>query len=148
MSEKLAVLGVGNILDGDDGVGPYVARKVAEKKISAFDCGTAPENFTSIIRKLKPETLVIVDASLMDLEPGSIRRIPPERIKDVAIGTHMLPLSCVAEYLAESTKNIVIIGIQPASLDHGDILSEKIQNSADNLIEIIANGQIETIPLL
>jgi len=84
----------------------------------------------------------------MDLEPGSIRKIPPERIKDVAIGTHMLPLSCVAEYLAESTDNTVIIGIQPASLNSGEHLSEAIQNSADNLVEIIVKGKIDSISLL
>jgi len=148
MSDSLIVLGVGNVLSSDDGAGPYLAHILAEKGIKAYDCGTAPENFTGIVRKAEPKLLIIVDASLMNLEPGNIRRIPLDRIEDVAVGTHMLPLSTVAEFMSASAEKIVIIGIEPQTLEYGDSLSPIVLASTLSLIEIIVSGKIEELPLL
>ena len=51
----IVVLGVGNFLHGDDGAGPAVAAGVLAlglPGVSAFDCGTAPENFTGVVRSM------------------------------------------------------------------------------------------------
>ena len=72
----IVVLGVGNSLHGDDGAGPAVAAGVAAlglPGIAAYDCGTAPENFTGVVRRAGPDLLVIVDAAEMGLQAGSVR---------------------------------------------------------------------------
>ena len=70
----IVVLGVGNFLHGDDGAGPAVAAGVLAlglPGVSAFDCGTAPENFTGVVRRLHPDLLVVADAADMGLPAGS-----------------------------------------------------------------------------
>ena len=147
---KTAVLGVGNPLHSDDGAGPRLTDLLScekESGISAFNCGTAPENFTGVIRKLHPDLLIIADASLMNESPGALRRIPPEKITDAAVGTHMLPLSHLFSYLQDCADTIMVIGIQPASLEDGDELSPEVEDAVRRLKELILSGKTGSIPL-
>ena len=64
--EKLIVLGVGNVLKCDDGVGPFIIKKlknedIETKKIMFIDAETVPENFTGKIKKEKPSHLISLD---------------------------------------------------------------------------------------
>ena len=73
------ILTVGNSMMGDDGAGPYFAqlcRQVPLPNWTALDGGTTPENFVHQIRAMKPERLMIFDATEMELPPGKIRRQP------------------------------------------------------------------------
>jgi hydrogenase maturation protease len=77
--EKLIVLGVGNELKCDDGVGPYIIKKLKEgivedkDRLLFIDAQTVPENFTGKIRKETPTHLIIVDACLMGGEAGDMK---------------------------------------------------------------------------
>lgn len=147
---KTAVLGVGNLLHSDDGAGPRLADMLScekERGISAFNCGTAPENFTGVIRNLHPDLLIIADASLMNEAPGTLKRIPPEKIADAAVGTHMLPLSHLFCYLQDCAEKIILIGIQPESLEDGDDLSPNVEAAVCRLKELILSGETESIPV-
>lgn len=42
------LLGIGNPLSGDDGVGIYVAEQFKKEGWISISCGTAPENFTGV----------------------------------------------------------------------------------------------------
>lgn len=134
------LLGVGNTLLSDDGAGIYVAESFEKDGWSSYNCGTAPENFTSIIRRENPETLLIVDAARMGLSPGEVRQIPEEKISDVSFGTHQLPLSQLTAYLKEYAKKIVIIGIEPKTTDFGEEISPEIKDACGKLLEMIENG--------
>ena len=73
------LLGIGNPLNGDDGVGIYVAERFRKENWIPLTCGTAPENFTGIIRKNKPACLILVDAAAMGISPGEYRIIPRDK---------------------------------------------------------------------
>ena len=141
-------MGIGNSLHSDDGCGPYVADLLRDSCIPAYNCGTVPENFTGVIRKLHPHLLVLVDAALMNKEPGEICIIPEDKIPDTAIGTHMLPLSHIVHYLTNAAERILVIGIQPASLDPGDQLSVAVEAATKILKTHIIAGSLEKIPNL
>ena len=144
------VLGLGNVLHSDDGAGPALADLISAEKsqsITAFNCGTAPENFTGVVRKLHPRLLIIADASLMNMQPGTLRKIPADKIADTAVGTHMLPLSHLIEYLREDADEIIMIGIQPENLNDGDELSPEVLCAVEQLKTLILSGKTDTIPL-
>ena len=125
----IVVLGVGNFLHGDDGAGPAVAAGVLAlglPGVSAFDCGTAPENFTGVVRRLHPDLLVVADAADMGLPAGSVRRIPACRIHDTAIGTHMMALSHLVRFLADAAEEIAVVGVQPLWMGDGEGLSAEV----------------------
>ena len=139
---------IGNREGGDDAVGPYVADKLKNKRddILVLDCGTTPENYTSVIKRHNPDNLVIVDAVEMGLKPGEIRIVPKEKIGVMHISTHNIPISLLIDYLEKYVINICFIGIQPGKMS-GE-LSKKVKKSADFLIGYIKNRKIEMIKIL
>jgi hydrogenase 3 maturation protease len=144
----IVVLGVGNSLRGDDGVGPVVAEIIVNLKLSeviAYNCGMTPENFTGVVRRARPELLVIVDAAEMGLTAGSIRRIPAERIRDTAIGTHMLALSHLVRFLTDVVDQVVFVGVQPACLWEGEGLNEEVEKGAWNIVRAICQDDVTRI---
>jgi len=136
---------IGNREGGDDAVGPYVADKL-KKYFTVIDCGTVPENFTSVVKKHNPETLIIIDAAEMDLNPGEIRIIRKEKIGVMTISTHGIPISVLIEYLEQHIKNIIFIGIQPKTMSGA--ITGTVKENADKLIEILKTKNIEKIGIL
>lgn len=142
--EKLIVLGVGNELKCDDGVGPYIIKKLKEeniedkKKLLFIDAQTVPENFTGKIRKEKPSHLIIVDACLMDGQPGDMKIVNRYNFAEIGISTHSMSLSFFVRFLEKDNDiRIVFVGIEPESMDYADMPTEKVQNAADEFIDIL-----------
>lgn len=142
------LLGIGNSLNGDDGVGCYIAQNLDTEGWISLDCGTVPENFTGLVRRNAPDLLVLVDAADMHLSPGEYRIIPHDLIEEVGTGTHALPLSHLINFISPDAGEIVFVGIQPESLATGDRLSEKVKNSANEIIRILGEMRLESIPAL
>lgn len=153
---KEMVLGIGNTLKGDDGIGIYIAEKLnkyfkeakfteAKSEVIVIDCGTTPENYTSVIRKHNPDTLILVDAADMGLSLGSYRIIPPERIEVMHFSTHIMPLSVFISYVSEFCGEVVLIGIQPDKMEIGTALSSKVQRSGDMVAKFIIEERLNGI---
>ncbi len=154
MNRKI-VLGIGNPLGGDDNIGPHVARRLQKKvkeagrqDIIAIDAGPAPEGYTSVIRQHRPEQLILVDAADMGLPPGSIRLLPPDRIKTLSFSTHTMPLSALISYVQEFCGQIYTIGIQPARTATGGKLSRVVQKSGERVAGLIFDDRLGEISAL
>lgn len=147
-AKRLAVLGVGSELRGDDAAGMLVAEEVIrltkDKCLSAFRVflgGTAPENLTGEIKKYKPTHLLIIDAGDIGKEPGEVALITPEQeIFGASFSTHKLPIKVLVKYLSESfpCKTSVVI-IQPKSVEFGGAVSEEVNNAVDVVSRAIAD---------
>jgi hydrogenase 3 maturation protease len=141
-------MGMGNILKGDDGIGCYIAKNFKEKNWLSLDCGTAPENFTSTIRKNKPEILIIVDAADMGINVGGFRVVPEEKIENVGTSTHNMPLSLLINYLKDMANRIIFIGIQPKTITVSEEISDKLKKTAEQIMEILKEKRFEEIETL
>jgi hydrogenase 3 maturation protease len=139
------LLGIGNQLMGDDGAGNFVATRIRRPGWIAFDCGTAPENFTGKVKDLHPEILVLVDAADMKILPGEFRLVSPVHIADVAFGTHALSLRILIEYLAPYVNRILFIGIQPKRVEPGLSLSDAVKKSTGRLARLIELEEFDRI---
>ena len=142
--EKLIVLGVGNELKCDDGVGPYIIKKLKEenienkKKLLFIDSQTVPENFTGKIRKESPSHLIIVDACLMDSQPGEMKIVNKYDFANIGISTHSMSLSFFVRFLEQGNDmKIIFVGIEPESMDYDDAPTEKVQKAADDFVNIL-----------
>jgi len=160
------ILGIGNTLNGDDGIGVHVVEKINEhlkkvgqesrqgkstrtqREIIVINCGTVAENYTSIIRKQNPDTLVLVDAADMGLNPGSYRIIPPEKIGVMCISTHNMPLSLFVSYVSEFCRDVVLVGIQSERMDVGATLSRVVRKSGKDVANLIIEGRLNEIRML
>jgi len=142
------VMCIGNRDNGDDAIGPYIADRLRKEDYDGkvLDCGTTPENYTSVVRQYKPKTLILIDATDMGLPPGEIRIIPKEKLGRMAISTHSLPISVLIQYFEKDIQHILFIGIQPRSME-GKI-SSRVQNSGKRLIDLLINKKIDQIPTL
>ncbi len=150
-------------MKGDDGVGPFVASRLQEewsKNVDtdvggtggstgvAVDCGTTPENYTAVVRRLRPELLVIVDAAQMGLEPGACRIIPGERVGVLGLSTHSMPLTLFMSYVGDLVIETVLVGVQPESMALGAVLSPQVAAAAEGLVARIVQGKLDGLPVL
>ena len=137
---------IGNREGGDDAVGPYIADQLKSTTVDVLDCGTTPENYTSLVKKHDPKHLIIIDAVEMGLFPGEIRVVPKEKIGVMHISTHGIPISVLINYLEHHVENIIFIGIQPECMS-GEIC-KNVKKSGDEIIKIIKNDNLEQIKIL
>ena len=141
------IMCIGNPDGGDDAIGPYIAERLDDTaKRTVLNCGTVPENYTSIVKRLHPKQLIIIDAAEMGLSPGEIRIVPKDKIGVMHISTHGIPLSVLISYLESSVPQITFIAIQPHYMDGG--LSVPVQQSGDKLITLLTQWKIDQIKQL
>ena len=140
---RLAVLGVGHDLYGDDAVGVWLASRLKEtfpasESLLAVPAGPAPENFTGTLRRYGPDLVLMVDAALMDLEPGGTGWLNWQDTTGFSASTHTLPLHLLASYLtSELNCEVALLGIQPAQCQVGEPLSSKVRASAESVVKSI-----------
>jgi len=139
---KIAVLGIGSDLRGDDAAGMLATEKLAKliskkrnSRIKVFLGSTAPENLTGEIKKFKPEHVIMIDAIEIKEKPGTILVLDPHEVgAGVSFSTHKLPAKILADYFSHFTKcAVTIIGIQPGSLDFGRKVSKDVASAANSI---------------
>lgn len=128
--EKIVFVGVGNRLRGDDAVGPAIIDLLSGKVPHAIDAGSAPENVTGAIKKLKPKAIVMIDALIFrDAPPGSVFLVESEEIAQRGF-SHTLSLDFVMDYLREETgAEVFLIGVQPGYVGDREGLVPELQNA-------------------
>jgi len=155
------VLGVGNILCRDEGVGARIAQKLQEmtlpSNIEVMDGGTAGlDVLLSAIEGVdstgspRVDKLVVIDALRAGREPGTIYKAhlnieEKDRITQIfsdegrsKISLHQVGLFeaiGIAEKLGCAPREIVIIGVEPGEIDYGLELTEQIERKLPEIIE-------------
>ena len=146
--KKLIVLGVGNELKSDDGIGPFIIRKLKEENIENenllfIDAKTVPENFTGKIRKENPTHLIIVDACLMDSKPGDMQIVDKYDFSNIGISTHSMSLSFFVKYLEKDTEiRIMFVGIEPETMDWGANPTPIVEKAANEFIDSLKGAAL------
>ena len=76
---KILILGIGNVLMGDEGIGVHVVnsleRTVLPEGVEILDGGTG--SFLLLEPMQKAKRVVLIDAAIDGAEPGSVRRLRP-----------------------------------------------------------------------
>ncbi len=144
---KIAFMGVGSVLKGDDGAGMYFAKRLSKlvnrRDVLILKGSTAPENLTGVIKSFKPDVFYIIDAAFMGLSAGEVQVIKNEDINSASFSTHMLPLFMTLDYIeAEIGCDTVCLGIQAQSTQLGEPVSEKVKQAAQSLAQ--AFGELLT----
>ncbi len=139
---RFALLCVGNSMMGDDGAGPRLAELCAEQPLTGWtvvDGGAAPENDIGFLRGLRPDHLVIVDATDMGLAPGEMRIIDENDIGEMFImTTHDLPLTFLIQQLREDIPQITFVGIQPDVVAFYYPMSPVVEKAVGRLHQLLA----------
>jgi len=151
--DKVIILGIGNELKRDDGVGPFIISELQKldftDKVILINAQTVPENFTGKIRRENPSHIIIIDACLMGLNSGDIKIVDSEDFVNIGISTHSMSLSYFIKFL--NVGNILFIGIEPQSLEliDEDILGFDVSDNFNgNLSKPVKKSAFELIEIL
>lgn len=141
-NEGLVIVGVGNRLRGDDGLGPSLIDRLKERGFAhCVDAGPAPENHVSAVLQKDPKTILLVDATHLGLPPGACRLLTQQDILRTGITTHDIPLPLLIDYMAErSGARILLLAIQPQHTTVGADLSPAVRRTLDELAVFFAGG--------
>ena len=134
---KVLVVGLGNILLGDEGAGVHTVRRIIETSrlppgVEVMDGGTA--GYALIDRFGGFDRLVIIDAVRGGGPPGRIYRLGTEDLagRDYAgLSGHQIGLPevfALAERLGELPET-TIFGIEPGRIDYGTGLSPEVEEA-------------------
>lgn len=139
---KILILGIGNLLLCDEGVGVHVARALQQEElppeVTTLEVGTA---FLDALPSLEQaDSVIIIDAMRADHAPGTIYRVPFEDcLKPECIASlHGFDLSRIM-FMAgrESPPEMVVIGVEPARIEWGDELSPVIREAMPAIIAAV-----------
>lgn len=143
---NIAVIGLGNILLKDEGVGVHVVNTIKQKysffpEIEIVDGGTMGFDLLPIFEGR--DKVLIVDAVDFKRKPGYIGIIENDNIPSVLnskLSVHHINLPDVlfaAKLMDISPPEICLVGIQPESLDIGLDMTDEIKEKIEALIDAI-----------
>ncbi|MFH1553096.1 MAG: hydrogenase 3 maturation endopeptidase HyCI [Candidatus Omnitrophota bacterium] len=136
---KTVIVGVGNVLRGDDAFGPaLVERLKGSVKDVCIDAGSAPENYLGKIAKEKPDAVIIVDAAHLGQPAGGYDLLKKADIARSGFTTHDLSPAMFIEYLEKETgADIYMLAVQPENLSFGDEMSDSVKRTLEELAALI-----------
>jgi hydrogenase maturation protease len=141
--KPILILGLGNPLQGDDGVGCYVVQKLEQRTlpddVEVMDGGTPGIGLLNLFEGR--QRVIIIDAAEMGQAPGEVVRFQPAEVTLTGPTQRFsLHRSGVADALALARAlnlvlpDIVVLGVQPAHVGWGESLSPQVQAAADRVI--------------
>lgn len=145
---KIVILGVGNPLRSDDGIGSIVAQEILRfaqndklENLIVYDCETTPENYIDKVIDAKPDWVIFVDACNYNAKPGDFKLFEEDEIKDISyrlLSTHTLPLTLTIELIKKQHNcRISLLGIQPKYFTMGADLSAELSYTKGKVVEFI-----------
>lgn len=142
---KIVILGVGNLLLSDEGVGVHVVNELMKldlpPEVSVVEGGTDGFRLLNVITEA--DCLIVIDALKGGAEPGSIYRFDIGEVQNCPSGfktsVHQIGILEVIDLsgLIGKTPHTTVIGIEPKSLEMGMELTPEIKSKIPRIIELI-----------
>ncbi len=144
MTDRPSILGIGNPLRGDDGVGPYVVRRLEDQR-SAFDLHRSDGEVAGLIAIFQRCTdLIVIDAAhsaTAGVEDGETLRFNPRHTslarEALRASSHTLGVAEameLADALGCLPARLTVIAIAGSNFEPGAGLSTPVANAADALV--------------
>ncbi|MHC4525158.1 MAG: hydrogenase 3 maturation endopeptidase HyCI [Planctomycetota bacterium] len=133
----ILLVGVGNSLKADDGIGPDICSRLKEViPDNVIDTGTVPENYIQVIIKKAPKVILFIDATDFGAPAGTIKIFDPSQLSSGGITTHTLSPRLLADMIAQNIPvTIYFIGIQPKSVEIGCPISWEVDLAKKELLK-------------
>lgn len=154
---RVAVLGLGNVLMGDDAIGPYVMRVLQARyefppEVLVQDLGTPGWDLTPHIAGV--DRLVFVDTVGSTSPPGTVKRYrrdeilrnpPPQRVSphDPGLKETLLTL----EFAGRAPREVLLVGVVPVDTEMRVGLREPVRAAVDTVVaDVIAELEAAGLP--
>ncbi len=139
---EIAVIGLGNELMSDDGIGIHAIRRlrcVLPAEVPCEEIGTAALQAQTLCEQA--ETIVAIDAVSADGEPGDLYVFDLEDAPMPAIGSvHSLSLTQVIALIAPDQRpRVVVVGVEPRRIQCGLDLSKKVKAVVPEVVRLVCS---------
>jgi hydrogenase 3 maturation protease len=138
---RIALVGIGNEINGDDGAGVKIVRSLTRVNLPAqagwllVEAGLAPENFTGTLRRFQPDLVVLIDAAEMGLPAGEIDCVDWSAAGGFSASTHTLPLNMLSSFLvSEIGCQVMVLGIQPLQMGMDQPFSPEVTRAVEGIV--------------
>ena len=140
---KILIIGVGNTILQDEGVGMHAARALEREKLPpgvlVIEAETSIMDFLPQIQAA--EKIIIIDALRTGAPPGTIYRLTPEDLPvDAALSLHAMgPLQVIqlAKQAGDFRAEVIIIGVEPKEMDLGMELTPEVKAQLPKIVEVV-----------
>ena len=157
-SLRIALVGIGNEINGDDGAGVCIVHSLTQNLPEKpgessplwggwllVEAGLAPENFTGTLRRFQPDLVVLIDAAEMGLSGGEIACLDWSLAGGWSASTHTLPLNMLSSFLvSELGCQVMVLGIQPVQVGMDQPLSKEISYAVDEIVAELESWMSES----
>jgi len=144
MPGKTLVVGMGNLIYRDEGVGVHVIEEMKKmelpRHVELLDIGTSTMDLIAYLDGVKK--LIVIDAMKAGGTPGTLYRCGPEDLLPKEEGPVSLHEIGLLETLAIAKKkgleiDTVVIGVEPKVFDWGMELSEEVKDRIPDIIDAV-----------
>jgi len=149
--KKIAVIGIGNPLRKDDGIGIFLLDEIKKKKnifphkIELFDGGTGGLNLIHLFSNY--DIVVFIDAMNLKGGTGASRFFKYEDLKltnsNECHSSHSLDLINIikiSKKMNHNSPDFYFFGIQPKDISFGMDISKELQEKIDSMMENLVNN--------
>ncbi len=149
MKKKIAVLGLGNPLMADEGIGCRIIENFLTQAdryphIDFIDAGTGGMTILHLIAGR--QKVILIDCAHMGTKPGTIKRFTPDDVQSVKKLAHQSPheadilkILAMAKQLGQYPDKVIIFGIEPEKIEPKQKLSEPLAKKLDDYIAAISS---------
>ncbi len=136
------VIGLGNSMRHDDGVGPAAVARLADQPLAGADVVALDGEATRLIEAWRDRrTAIVVDAIVRGGPPGTVHEIEVGRDPmpgwDTGGGTHAAGLAeavALGRALDRLPAELVVLGVEPGDLSFGPGLSAPVAAALDSVV--------------
>ncbi len=156
---NIVVLGIGNILLSDDGVGVHAVNRLRDEykfpeNVRLIDGGTKGLDLLPFFEGT--DKVLIIDAANFKKEPGTIDTVEGDRIPSFLsskLSVHQIGLPDMlfaSKLMGITPSEMCLVGIQPKSMETGTELSKEIKNRLDQFLDrairILNEWGVDVVP--
>ena len=143
----IAIIGIGNPMMGDDGIGPRLISELQGSDLGAdlIDMGTGGMQLVHVLAGYG--SVLIIDSADMGLSPGESRVFSPEEVVSLketrAYSLHDWDLMRTIEIsreLGEAPERILIFAVQPGSLEMAEGLSIAVERGIPGYLQEVSRA--------
>jgi len=146
MNKKICVIGMGNILLRDEGVGVHAVEALQRRydfpeEVRLLDGGTLGLDLLHLIEGM--DRVLFVDAVDLKRDPGTLAVIEGEDLPSLLepkLSLHHVGLSDLlfaSSFMGTRPSEIALVGIQPETLEVGLELSKTVMDRFEKLLQAI-----------
>jgi len=153
LSKKIAVIGIGNTLRRDDGIGIIILESLLKfykrKDIDYFNFGSASFDLLQKVRSY--DIVLFIDGVSADLPIGELKIFELSDIEYkpniCASSTHELNLKSIFEIskTLDLKARIYVAGVQAGDTSYGEGLSDALRNKKEDIIKKVSAFISETL---